>query len=69
MSVFEIIILNDELRAVVKQSKSLSEIDTQFRRAKMRSLQELALKKIIAGETSVNEMVRVFSDPEKKKKA
>jgi type II secretory ATPase GspE/PulE/Tfp pilus assembly ATPase PilB-like protein len=59
--VFETVILNDELRNVVKQSKSLPEIGTQFRRAKTPYLQEQVLRKVISGVTSVNEMVRVLS--------
>ncbi len=67
MGIFEIIIMNDELRKAVIQSKSLSDIATQFRRAKMLYLQEQALKKVVAGTTSINEMVRVFSTPKKPK--
>lgn len=59
--VFEIIILNNELRQVIKKSKSLPEISTQFRRAKMLYLQEQALRKVIAGSISINEMIRVLS--------
>ena len=61
MGVFEIVIMNNELRNVIKQSKSLAEINTQFRRAKMIYLQEQALRKVVAGTTSINEMVRVLS--------
>lgn len=58
---FEIIILNNELKQVIKRSKSLPEISTQFRRAKMLYLQEQALRKVIAGLISINEMIRVLS--------
>jgi type II secretory ATPase GspE/PulE/Tfp pilus assembly ATPase PilB-like protein len=68
MPVFEIIIINDQLREVVKRSKSLSEIATQFRRAKMLYLQEQALRSVIAGKTSINEMVRVLSAAKRKKR-
>jgi type II secretory ATPase GspE/PulE/Tfp pilus assembly ATPase PilB-like protein len=64
--VFETIILNDELRNVIKQSKSLPEIGTQFRRAKMLYLQEQTLRKVISQVTSVNEMLRVISPPKGK---
>lgn len=63
--IFETITINDELRKAIRQSKSLSEIGTQFRRAKMRYLQEQALRKIVEGTTAINEMVRILS---KKKK-
>ncbi len=61
MGVFEFVALNDELRAVVKQSKSLPEISAQFRRAKMLYLQEQILRKVIAGTVAINEMIRVLS--------
>jgi type II secretory ATPase GspE/PulE/Tfp pilus assembly ATPase PilB-like protein len=66
MGVFEIIIMNDELKNVIKQSKSLAEISTQLRRSKMLYLQEQAMRKVIAGTTAINEMVRVLSTKEQK---
>ena len=59
--IFEIVSLNDELRDFIKQSNSLTEINSKFRSAGMRYLQEQALREIIAGTTAVNEMIRVFS--------
>jgi len=59
--VFEIITLNDDLRTAIKQSRSLPEIGSQFRRAKMLYLQEQALRKVIAGTAAINEMIRVLS--------
>ena len=66
--VFEIIIINDQLRKTIIQSKSLAEIDSKFRATKMLYLQEQALRKVINGTTAINEMVRIFS-PNKKQKA
>ncbi|UCF00003.1 MAG: Flp pilus assembly complex ATPase component TadA [Planctomycetota bacterium] len=68
MGVFEMIIVNNQLRNVIKQSASLPDVATQFRRAKMLYLQEQALKKVVAGKTSINEMVRVLSKDRKKRK-
>jgi type II secretory ATPase GspE/PulE/Tfp pilus assembly ATPase PilB-like protein len=65
--VFEIIMIDDELRRSIKESKSLSEIDAQFKRAKMAYLQERALKNVIDGETAMNEVVQIFSKSKKKK--
>ena len=65
--VFEIIMIDDELRKSIKESKSLSEIDAQFKRAKMAYLQERALKKVIDGKTAMNEVVQIFSKSKKKK--
>jgi type II secretory ATPase GspE/PulE/Tfp pilus assembly ATPase PilB-like protein len=59
--VFELITLNDDLRNAIRKSKSLPEIGTQFRRAKMLYLQEQALRKVIAGKVAINEMIRVLS--------
>ena len=67
MGVFEIIIINDELKNVIRRSKSLAEISTQFRRAKMLYLQEQALRRVVAGTTAINEMVRVLSTSKKQK--
>jgi type II secretory ATPase GspE/PulE/Tfp pilus assembly ATPase PilB-like protein len=67
MGVFEIIMMTDELRNVVRQSKTLAEISTEFRRAKMLYLQEQALRKVLAGTTSIDEMVRVLSSSKEKK--
>ena len=67
MGVFEAIVLDDELRKVLKQTKSLSEIATQFRRAKMRYLQEQALRKVVDGTTAINEVVRILSTSKKRK--
>ena len=60
--------IDEELRNRIKESKSLSEIDSQFRRAKMPYLQEQALRMVVASETAVNEMVRIFSTKKKVKK-
>jgi type II secretory ATPase GspE/PulE/Tfp pilus assembly ATPase PilB-like protein len=59
--VFEMIIINDDLRKIIRDAKSLPEIGTHFRRAKMLYLQEQALRKVIAGITDINEMIRVLS--------
>ena len=61
LPIFEIIAINEELRNFIKQSKSLSEIVAEFRRARMRYLQEQGLKKVIAGATAITEIVRVLS--------
>ena len=64
--IFEIVLMNDDLRKVVRKAKTMQEISTQFRRAKMLYLQEQALRKVINGTTSINEMIRVLSPPKKK---
>ncbi len=66
-AIFEMAVMNDELRKVVKKAKSIPEIASQFRRAKMLYMQEQALRKVIAGQTSINEMIRVISNNQKRK--
>ena len=61
MPVFEVIRINDQIRKSIMNLKSMSEIARQFRSAKMLYLQEQMLKKVLAGTTSINEMVRVLS--------
>jgi type II secretory ATPase GspE/PulE/Tfp pilus assembly ATPase PilB-like protein len=61
MCIFETVVFNENLRNAVKQAKSLPDIGTELRRAKMLYLQEQALIKVIGGITSINEMVRVLS--------
>jgi len=65
--VFEIITINDLLKNTIKQAKAMSEISTQFRRAKMLYLREQAMRKVIDGTTAVNEMVRILSTSRKQK--
>ena len=67
-AVFEIVTLNSDLRAVIKKSKSLPEIGSQFRLAKMLYIQEQILRKVIAGTVAINEMIRVLSTSKTKNK-
>jgi type II secretory ATPase GspE/PulE/Tfp pilus assembly ATPase PilB-like protein len=62
-AVLETIVLNDELRNVIRQAKSLQEIATSFRRARMLFLQEQGLRKVVDGTTAINELIREFSKP------
>jgi type II secretory ATPase GspE/PulE/Tfp pilus assembly ATPase PilB-like protein len=68
-AIFESIMMNDDLKNSIKELKSLAEISRQFRNAKMLFLQEQTLKKVIAGTTAINEMVRVFSKPKQNNEA
>jgi type II secretory ATPase GspE/PulE/Tfp pilus assembly ATPase PilB-like protein len=69
MCVYEIILLNDELRKAIFQAQSLAEVGTHFRRAKMLYLQEQALKKVVSGITAINEVIRVLSGAKKQNRA
>jgi type II secretory ATPase GspE/PulE/Tfp pilus assembly ATPase PilB-like protein len=59
--IFETVALNDQLKQAVLTCKTLQEMGAQFRRAKMIYLQEQALRKVIAGGTAINEMVRMLT--------
>lgn len=65
IGIFELITIDEQLRSAVKTAKSLSEVAAKFRSAKIPSLQEQALKNVLQGKTSINEMVRVFSGSKK----
>jgi type II secretory ATPase GspE/PulE/Tfp pilus assembly ATPase PilB-like protein len=65
-AVFELIVFNDALREAVLQSKSLADVGTQFRAAKMLYLQEQGLRKVLQGTTAINELVRVLTPPAEK---
>jgi type II secretory ATPase GspE/PulE/Tfp pilus assembly ATPase PilB-like protein len=62
-SIFELVTIDDSLREMLVKAQSISEIASRFRGAKMLYLQEQALRKVIAGITSINEMVRVLAKP------
>jgi len=64
-AVFETIIINDDLKKAIEQSKPLPEIGTLFRRSKMLYMQEQAIRKVAEGTTSINEVIREFSPPKK----
>ncbi|MCH8216821.1 MAG: Flp pilus assembly complex ATPase component TadA [Planctomycetes bacterium] len=66
--VYETITLNSELSRVILTCQTLQDMGVQFRRAKMVFLQEQALRKVLAGETAINEMARVLT-PAKQAKA
>ncbi|UCD48581.1 MAG: Flp pilus assembly complex ATPase component TadA [Phycisphaerales bacterium] len=63
--VFEMVTLTDELRKAIRQIKQLPELGMHFRRARMLYLQEQALRKVIAGKTAINEVLRVLSSAKK----
>ncbi|MHC5119397.1 MAG: GspE/PulE family protein [Planctomycetota bacterium] len=66
IGLFETIRIDDELREVIRQAKSSQEIASAFRRAKMLYIQEQAIKKVSAGITSINEVIRSFAAESKK---
>jgi len=59
--IFENIAIDANLKESIKKSKSFSEINSHLRHAKMLYLQERALRRVIDGTTSVNEMIRIIT--------
>ncbi|MBN1127200.1 MAG: Flp pilus assembly complex ATPase component TadA [Sedimentisphaerales bacterium] len=59
--VFEMIVIDESLRAALKKAKSIKEMGALFRKAGMLYLQEQCIKKVAQGITSINEVIRHFS--------
>ena len=62
---FELLEVTDELRQMVAAGASLTDIKKACRKNKMLYLQEQALRKVIEGETSIQEVLRVSQPPKK----
>ncbi|MBN1788127.1 MAG: Flp pilus assembly complex ATPase component TadA [Sedimentisphaerales bacterium] len=60
-AIFESIILDNETRKLLKQAKSTADIANILRHARMLYLQDQAIRKVAAGQTSINEVVRALS--------
>jgi type II secretory ATPase GspE/PulE/Tfp pilus assembly ATPase PilB-like protein len=63
-AIFEFIFLTDEIRKLLKQARSKTDIANIFRHARMLYLQEQAIRKVAAGSTSINEVIRTMSGPQ-----
>jgi type II secretory ATPase GspE/PulE/Tfp pilus assembly ATPase PilB-like protein len=67
-AVFETIIINSDLRKAIKLAKTMPEIGTAFRRARMLYMQEQAIRNVADGTTSINEVIREFSTGKKSRR-
>jgi len=63
--IFEVAMVDDKIRAAMKQAKSLREISSHFRRSGMLYMQEQAVKRVAEGVTAINEVIRKFSTAKK----
>ncbi|OQA29527.1 MAG: Type II secretion system protein E [Verrucomicrobia bacterium ADurb.Bin345] len=59
LGIFEIFLVNDEVRHMIFESVSASELRTKARQLGMRTLREDGLRKVIAGVTTLDEVFRV----------
>jgi len=62
--VYEVFMIDDEVRSAVLAGGTLNQLKTIFRKGRGRYLQEMALAQVEAGETSVQEVLRVLKGPE-----
>ena len=58
MAIFEIMLLDDELRELVMQQASTSVLQTESRKRGMRTLREAGLLALYEGQTTIDEVVR-----------
>jgi len=63
-AIFEIIILDNETKQLLKQAKSSGDIGSILKRARMLYLQEQAIRKVADGVTCINEVIRILSGPQ-----
>jgi type II secretory ATPase GspE/PulE/Tfp pilus assembly ATPase PilB-like protein len=56
--VFEILVMNDGLRSAVLAQASTQELREAARRAGMRTLREAAVEALLAGRTTIEEVLR-----------
>ena len=59
VSAFEVLMPSDAVKELIKQDAGISQIKSACRKERMLYLQEQALRRVIEGLTSVNEVVRI----------
>ena len=59
VAAFEVLIITNTVRELIKQDAGISQIKSACRKERMLYLQEQALRRVIEGLTSVNEVVRI----------
>jgi general secretion pathway protein E/type IV pilus assembly protein PilB len=67
--VFEVFNIEDEVRSAVLAGGTINQLKTIFRKQRGRYLQEMALAQVEAGETSVQEVLRVLKGQEQQARA
>ena len=59
---FETLIITDGLRKLIREDAPINAIRAQYRKDKMLYLQEEAIRKVIDGTTSIQEVLRVTAE-------
>ena len=67
--IFETIIIDDDLRAKLKAAKTMQDIAMAFGKSKVVGIQQRSLRKVIRGDTSINEVIRELTPAKQKTKA
>jgi type II secretory ATPase GspE/PulE/Tfp pilus assembly ATPase PilB-like protein len=67
--IFETIIIDDDLRAKLKAAKTMQDIAMAFGKSKVVGIQQRSLRKVIRGDTSINEIIRELTPAKQKTKA
>jgi type II secretory ATPase GspE/PulE/Tfp pilus assembly ATPase PilB-like protein len=62
--VFELLVVDDTMRELIRNGQPINNIRAQARSNSMLFLQEVGIQKVIAGTTSMNEVLRVLRDEE-----
>jgi general secretion pathway protein E len=65
MGVYEIFLIDDDVRAVIEGGGSNNQLKAVFRKQRGKYLQEAALAQVEEGETSVQEVLRVMKADDK----
>jgi type II secretory ATPase GspE/PulE/Tfp pilus assembly ATPase PilB-like protein len=64
VGVYETLVIDDEVRAMIESGGSVNQLKALFRKQRGKYLQEQALAQVEAGETSIQEVLRVMKPPE-----
>jgi type II secretory ATPase GspE/PulE/Tfp pilus assembly ATPase PilB-like protein len=59
MAIFEIMSMTERIEQLVSQKASIMDIRAEARRSGMRTLEESGYRKVLSGDTSVEEVVRM----------
>jgi type II secretory ATPase GspE/PulE/Tfp pilus assembly ATPase PilB-like protein len=65
MGVYEIFVIDDDVKLVIESGGSINQLKAAFRKQRGKYLQEAALAQVEAGETSVQEVLRVMKSDDK----
>jgi type II secretory ATPase GspE/PulE/Tfp pilus assembly ATPase PilB-like protein len=64
-AMYEVAVLDDQTRELLRTGHSITEVRTELRKQGQEFLQEEGLRKVVAGVTSVSELLRVLKPTEK----